>query len=95
MNLFAEQKETHRLQKTYGYQRGQVAVLGGMAGVWEIGICTVSYMEQLAKGDLLYGTENSTQYSGMINVGKESERMTMCICMTGSLGCTEEIIIAL
>ena len=24
MNLFAEQKQTHRLKKTYGYQKGQV-----------------------------------------------------------------------
>ena len=31
MNLFAEQKQTHRLSKTYGYQRGQ---LGKGWGGW-------------------------------------------------------------
>ena len=35
MNLFAEEKETDRLWKTYGYQRGKVG--GGMDGleVWD------------------------------------------------------------
>ena len=36
-------------------------------------------MEKLANGDLLYSTENSTQYSAIIYVGKESEREWMCI----------------
>ena len=33
MNLFAEQKLTHRLQKTYGYQKRQLGV--GRLGVWD------------------------------------------------------------
>ena len=36
------------------------------------------YMEWLANGDLLYSTENSTQYYVMVYVGKESERKWMC-----------------
>ena len=32
MNLFAEQKQTHRLWKTYGYQRGQVGGWEGWTG---------------------------------------------------------------
>ena len=37
MNLFAEQKQTHRLLKTYGYQRGQMGV--GEGGVdWGFGM---------------------------------------------------------
>ena len=32
MNLLAEQKQTHRLRKTYGYQRGQVGVGEGLTG---------------------------------------------------------------
>ena len=49
----------------------------GMDWGFGIGICTPWYMEQLANGDLLYSTENSTQYSVIIYVGKESERMDM------------------
>ena len=41
------------------------------------GICTLRYMEWLVKGDLLYGTEISTQYPVTIYVGKESEREFM------------------
>ena len=39
-----------------------------------IGLCTLWYMECLAIEDLLCSTENSTEYSGMIHVGKESEK---------------------
>ena len=38
-----------------------------------IGICTLRYKEWLSSGDLLYNTENSTQYSVIIYVGKESK----------------------
>ena len=44
-----------------------------------IGIRTLRYMELLANRALLYGTENSTQYSMIICVGKESEREWMCV----------------
>ena len=33
----------------------------------------------LANRDLLYNTENSTQYSVIIYVGKESEREWICV----------------
>ena len=53
MNLFTQQKQTHRLQKqTYGYQSGQVG--GGMDRGFGIGICTVLYVKQTVNGDLLY-----------------------------------------
>ena len=71
MNLFAEQEQIHRLWKACGYQRGQ---FGGMDRWSRIGICTLRYMEWLANGDLLYSTGNSAQCSGIIYVGKESER---------------------
>ena len=45
MNLFAEEKQTHKLLKTYGYQRGQVQGVGGMDWGFRIGICTLRYME--------------------------------------------------
>ena len=57
MNLFAEQKQTHRLRKTYGYQRGQV-VGGGMDWRFGIGLCSLKYMDW-PKRDQLYNTENS------------------------------------
>ena len=68
--------------------------VGGMD--WGFGtddICTMRYMELLANRDLLYSTENSTQYSAIIYVGKESEREW--IHMPGSLCCTAEIIATL
>ena len=33
MNIFTEQKQTHRLRKTFGFQRGRVAGKG-WTGVW-------------------------------------------------------------
>ena len=47
---------------------------GGMDWGFGIGICALWHMEWLAIGDLLYRTENSTQYSVIIYVGKESEK---------------------
>ena len=44
------------------------------------------------QGDLLYSTENSTQYSAITYVGEESERERICVCvMTGPLRYTTEI----
>ena len=43
MNLFAEQTETHRLCKTYGYQRGQVVRGRDGLGVWDWHMRTVVY----------------------------------------------------
>ena len=34
MNFFAEERLSHRLWKTYGFQRKQVGVGGGL-GVWD------------------------------------------------------------
>ena len=53
--------------------------MGGMDWGFGIGICTLSYIELLANGDLLYCTENSTQYSVIIYVGKESKREWICV----------------
>ena len=61
MNLFAEQKQIHKLWKTYGYQK-----VRGIDQGFGTGICTLRYIEQLANGDLQYSTENSTQYSVII-----------------------------
>ena len=48
MNLAVKQKQTHRLEKqTYGYQREEVG--GGMDWEFEIGMCTLWYIEWLAR----------------------------------------------
>ena len=48
MNLFSEQKETHRLWKqTYGYQREQAGGKGLGVGDWHM------YMEWIVNKDLL------------------------------------------
>ena len=54
---------------------------GGVQDGLEFGIsiCTLRYMEWLANTDLLYSTENSTQYSVIIYMRKESEIKWMCI----------------
>ena len=47
-----------------------------------IGICTLigtHSMEWLTNGDLLYSKENSTQYSVIIYVRKESEKEWLCV----------------
>ena len=53
--------------------------VGGMDWEFGIGIGTLRYMEWLANKDLLYSTENSTQYSVIIYVRKESEREWICV----------------
>ena len=84
-----------RLWKTYGYRWGELQGRGGMDHGFGFGICTLRYMEWLASGDLLYNTENSTQHFLIIYLGKESERMDVCTCITESLCCSAEIITTL
>ena len=38
----------------------------------------------------LYSTGNSTQYSAITYMGKESEKVYTCVCITESLRCTPE-----
>ena len=47
---------------------------GAMDWGFAVGTCT-----PLAKGDLLHSPENSTQYSVMACMGKESEKEWMCV----------------
>ena len=53
-------------------------LLGGSGGGinWEIGtdIYTLLYIKQISNKDLLYSTGNSTQYSVMTYMGKESKK---------------------
>ena len=50
-------------------------------GWFGIGICTLWYMELLASGDLLYSTENSTQYSVLIYMGEKNLKENGCVYM--------------
>ena len=65
-----------------------------MGGInWEIGIgiYTPLYIKLITNKDLLYNTGNSTQYSVMTYMGKESKkRVDICIWITDSLCCTPE-----
>ena len=72
MNLSTKQKYSYRCRKqTYGYQG-----LRGAGTNWEIGIDinTLLYMKQIPNKDILYSTENFTQYSAMAYMGKLSKK---------------------
>ena len=60
----------------------------GMDRQVETDIYTLLYVKQTTHKNLLYSTENSTQYSVMTYTGKEFKRVG--ICMTDSLCCTPE-----
>ena len=52
---------------------------GGMHWGFGTGQCPLKYMERLANGELLCSPGNSTQYSVIIDVRKESKRERMCV----------------
>ena len=73
MNLFTKQKQSHRCRKqTYGFH------CGGREGRinWEAGIdvYTPLYIKYITNKDILYSTRNSTQYSVMAYMGKDSKK---------------------
>ena len=47
---------------------------GDKIGVWDEHTHTLLYVRQITNKDLLYSTGNSTQYSVIIYMGKESEK---------------------
>ena len=49
-------------------------VEGGINEEFEINIYTLLYIKQIINRDLLYSTGNSTQYSVITYMGKESEK---------------------
>ena len=68
--------------------KGDRSGWGRMDWGLRIGIFTLSYMQWLAKGELLYSTENSTQYSDNLCGKRTWMRMDVCTCITESLCCT-------
>ena len=77
MHLFAEQKQTEKLMVTKG-DRGRGAGERDVQG-FGTGSCTLRYTEPLTSRDLLYRTENSTQHSVILHVGKKSERYVLYV----------------
>ena len=76
MNLFTKQKQSHRCRKqTYGYQGIRGEEINCKIGV---DTYTLLYIKQINK-NLLYSTGNSTQYSVMIYMGKESKKEWMYV----------------
>ena len=71
MNLFAEM-DSQTLKMTFGYQR--VKCWGWLDWRFGIGLCTLWCMEYVGHHWELYSMRNSTQYSVMVCVGKESEK---------------------
>ena len=72
MNLFTKQKQSHgRRKQTYGYQgiRGE-----GINQEIGIDMYTLLHIKQITNKNLLYSTGNSTQYSVMAQMGKESKK---------------------
>ena len=64
MNLLTKQKQSNRCRKqTYGFQ-----------GVRGIDIYMLLYIKEITNKDLLYSTGNSTQYSVMNYMEKESKK---------------------
>ena len=61
MNLFAEQKQTHRLVVAKG---------GGVDWEADISGCKLLYMEWIENKALLYSTENSIQHPMINHNGK-------------------------
>ena len=72
MSLFIKQKQTRRLQKLM-VTKGEVWV-GGIYQEFGMNIHTLLYIKQIINKDLLYSTGNSTQYSVITYMGKESEK---------------------
>ena len=71
MALFTTQKQTHRFQnQAYGYRRGNWG--GCKLGVWGPHILSTIYKIDSNK-DLLPSTGNSSQYSAITCMGKESD----------------------
>ena len=100
--LYVDSKEK-RYKWTYLQNRSRgtdvenklMVTKGWWGGIhWKIGtdIYILLYIKYITNKDLLYSTGNSTQYSAVTHMGKESKkiRVDTCICITDSLRCIPE-----
>ena len=99
MNLFAEQKQTNNFEKLM-VTKGESWRIGRMdgwmdgLGVWDWHMYT-EVSGTIGQRGPACSTGSSAQYSVIICEGKESEKMDVCTCITGSLCCIADIIAAL
>lgn len=75
MTSFAEQKK----KKLTAFENKFMFTKGDFCGCGWTGVFTPWYLERLAKGDLVHSTENSTQYTVKIYLGKGSEIEWLCV----------------
>ena len=73
----------------YGHQRGG-RWGSGMNSEIGIDIYTLLCIKQITNENILCSIGNSTQYSVMTYMGKESKRVDTCTCVTDSLCCRVE-----
>ena len=74
MNLLTKQKQTQTLKTNLWLPKGK-----GGGREFGTGTCTLLYMELMVNRDLLYSTGNSTQYSVITYIGKESKKEWLCV----------------
>ena len=96
MNLFAKQKQKHRLENNLIDTKRERADQMN----WEIGIdiYTLLCIKQVVNEDLIYSTGNSTQCSVTTKLIRKSKEegiyvcvcVCVCVCVTDSLCCTAE-----
>ena len=77
MNLFSEQKQTHRLWKTYGYPMGQVGDRRDGFGVWDWHMHTEVYGMIGQQGTAV--EQRTTQYSVIIYMKEKNLKENGCM----------------
>ena len=77
--IYKTKTDSQTSEANNGSQRGTMEE--GMDWGFGMGICTLLYVGWMVNGNLLYSTRNSTQYSVMTYMGKESEKEGVCICV--------------
>ena len=70
MDLFAKQKQTHRLKKSYGYQRGQLRGRDGL-GVWDGNVLKLGCDDGCTTTNIIKFTELKNKKINLENKEKE------------------------
>ena len=73
MNLFTIQKQTYRYQNKLMLTKGET-LWGGINQELGMNTHTLLYIRYKTNKDLVYSTGNSTQYSVISNMRKESKK---------------------
>lgn len=75
----SEHAPPSRMPETDRVRRGGGG--GGAGWGFGTGTCTLSHMQRMLHGGLLYSPGNSTQCSGTVHVGRASEKEWTCGCV--------------